>query len=84
VEAFFFFPLPLFMMLTRFVQGIAPVLNCKGKALKEVSWYFNVRGSVIDGKFIPTSMPVHFLTIVLLLSSSACANRVPKEWELSE
>ena len=50
-----------YMTLTRFVQGVAPVLNCNGNALKEVSWYFNVRGSVIDGKFIPTGMPVHFL-----------------------
>nr|BAF94337.1 ribonuclease T2 [Lenzites betulinus]BAG12851.1 ribonuclease T2 [Lenzites betulinus] len=33
--------------------GVTPALNCDGKKLNAIEWYFNLKGSVIDGEFIP-------------------------------
>jgi hypothetical protein len=30
-----------------------PAIECSGKAIQQIYWYFYVRGSVIDGEFIP-------------------------------
>lgn len=35
--------------------GVVPQLTCedKGKRLNSVSWYFNLKGSMLDGQFVP-------------------------------
>ncbi|KAJ6531079.1 ribonuclease T2-like protein [Mycena capillaripes] len=38
-------------------SGFYPALNCEGKILDSVSWYFNLRGSVIDGQFVQIDTP---------------------------
>ena len=30
-----------------------PALDCNGDALNGIKWYFNLKGSVIDGTFVP-------------------------------
>ncbi|KAJ7597449.1 ribonuclease [Mycena floridula] len=37
--------------------GFVPALDCNGKNLNQISWYFNLRGSIIDGTFVPISAP---------------------------
>lgn len=38
-------------------SGVTPSLSCHGKNLASIAWYFNVRGSVIDGDFLPIDAP---------------------------
>lgn len=33
--------------------GVAPALTCEGKRLDSISWYFNLKGSLLDGQFVP-------------------------------
>ncbi|EKM84050.1 hypothetical protein AGABI1DRAFT_32412 [Agaricus bisporus var. burnettii JB137-S8] len=35
------------------VAGVTPSLGCNGNTLNAISWYFNLKGSIIDGEFIP-------------------------------
>jgi ribonuclease T2 len=54
--------------------GPTPVLDCKRGVLNQISYYYNVKGSVIDGKFIPTEPT----------TSGKCPSRIkylPKESE---
>ncbi|KAF9074958.1 RNase Irp1 [Rhodocollybia butyracea] len=37
--------------------GVIPALQCDGSDLSEVYWYFNLRGSIIDGEFEPIDAP---------------------------
>ncbi|KAJ8523291.1 hypothetical protein ONZ45_g219 [Pleurotus djamor] len=37
--------------------GFVPALDCNGKNLFQISWYFNLRGSIIDGTFVPIDTP---------------------------
>jgi ribonuclease T2 len=37
--------------------GFTPALDCDSGALNQISWYFNVKGSVIDGTFVPINAP---------------------------
>ncbi|KAI8981149.1 ribonuclease T2 [Trametes punicea] len=37
--------------------GVTPALNCDGSTLNEIEWYFNVKGSLIDGQFVPIDAP---------------------------
>ncbi|KAH9858319.1 ribonuclease T2 [Lenzites betulinus] len=37
--------------------GVTPALNCDGTSLNEIEWYFNVKGSLIDGTFVPIDAP---------------------------
>ncbi|KII93610.1 hypothetical protein PLICRDRAFT_398873 [Plicaturopsis crispa FD-325 SS-3] len=37
--------------------GVTPALDCDGSKLSQISWYFNVKGSVIDGTFVPIDAP---------------------------
>lgn len=37
------------------VAGVTPSLGCNGNTLNAISWYFNLKGSIIDGEFIPIS-----------------------------
>lgn len=43
-------------------SGVEPQLECDGSDLSEVYWYFNLRGSVIDGDFemISKHLSVYF------------------------
>ncbi|KAI1785710.1 ribonuclease T2 [Ganoderma leucocontextum] len=41
----------------RYASGVTPVLNCEGSTLNSVDWYFNVKGSLIDGTFVLTNAP---------------------------
>ena len=34
-------------------KGFVPAFSCSHKALNSISWYFNLRGSLVDGNFIP-------------------------------
>ncbi len=36
--------------------GVTPALNCDGNNLNAIEWYFNLKGSVIDGTFVPIGM----------------------------
>ncbi len=33
--------------------GVTPALDCDGKNLNQISWYFHLKGSLLDGKFVP-------------------------------
>jgi ribonuclease T2 len=37
--------------------GFTPGLDCSSGRLNGVSWYFNLKGSAIDGTFVPTDTP---------------------------
>ncbi|EIW64001.1 ribonuclease T2 [Trametes versicolor FP-101664 SS1] len=37
--------------------GVTPALNCDGTAINEIEWYFNVKGSLFDGVFVPIDAP---------------------------
>jgi len=41
----------------REASGVTPEVTCKHGAIQEISWYFYLKGSVIDGKFIPIDSP---------------------------
>ncbi|KAI0332882.1 RNase Gf29 [Cubamyces sp. BRFM 1775] len=32
--------------------GVTPTLNCAGSSLSSIQWYFNLKGSLIDGEFV--------------------------------
>ena len=32
---------------------MTPALDCDGSSLNQISYYFNVQGSLIDGQFVP-------------------------------
>ncbi|TDL28102.1 ribonuclease T2 [Rickenella mellea] len=38
-------------------SGFTPALSCSSGTLNAISWYFNLKGSVIDGTFIPIDAP---------------------------
>ncbi|KAK7038254.1 RNase Gf29 [Favolaschia claudopus] len=38
-------------------SGYYPVLDCQGHNLDSISWYFHLRGSVIDGEFVQIDAP---------------------------
>ncbi|KAJ8474553.1 hypothetical protein ONZ45_g15916 [Pleurotus djamor] len=37
--------------------GFTPALDCSSGTLNQISWYFNLRGSIIDGTFVPINAP---------------------------
>ncbi|THV07484.1 ribonuclease T2 [Dendrothele bispora CBS 962.96] len=37
--------------------GVKPALTCSGSNLNAISWYFNLKGSIIDGQFVPINSP---------------------------
>ncbi|KAK7058427.1 hypothetical protein VNI00_002061 [Paramarasmius palmivorus] len=37
--------------------GFTPALDCSGSTLNAISWYYNLKGSVVDGSFVPISAP---------------------------
>nr|BAC02942.1 ribonuclease [Pholiota nameko] len=37
--------------------GFTPALDCSSGALNQISWYFNLKGSIIDGTFVPINAP---------------------------
>ncbi|KAF8608200.1 ribonuclease Le37 [Ceratobasidium sp. AG-I] len=37
--------------------GFIPAFDCKGKSLNAVSYYYNLKGSIIDGTFVPINAP---------------------------
>ncbi|KAI0030964.1 ribonuclease T2-like protein [Vararia minispora EC-137] len=41
----------------REAAGVTPELECNGNDLNAVYWFFNLQGSVVDGKFIPIDAP---------------------------
>ncbi|KJA28519.1 hypothetical protein HYPSUDRAFT_128901 [Hypholoma sublateritium FD-334 SS-4] len=38
-------------------SGFTPSLDCTSGALNQISWYFNLKGSIIDGTFVPIDAP---------------------------
>ncbi|KAF8496987.1 ribonuclease T2-like protein [Hysterangium stoloniferum] len=38
-------------------SGVTPALDCSGTAINQISWYFNLQGSMVDGTFIPIDAP---------------------------
>ncbi|KAF9336202.1 ribonuclease T2-like [Podila minutissima] len=38
-------------------SGVIPALDCSSGVLNHMRWYFNLKGSVIDGVFIPINAP---------------------------
>ncbi|KDR85702.1 hypothetical protein GALMADRAFT_234739 [Galerina marginata CBS 339.88] len=38
-------------------SGFTPVLNCDSGSLNAIQWYFNLKGSIIDGTFVPINAP---------------------------
>ncbi|KAJ8593219.1 ribonuclease T2 [Rhizopogon salebrosus TDB-379] len=45
--------------------GYTPALGCSSHTLNSISWYYNLKGSVIDGEFVPINSP----------KSSTCPSR---------
>lgn len=39
-------------------SGFTPALDCTSGTLSQIEWYFNLKGSVIDGTFVPINAPV--------------------------
>jgi len=39
-------------------SGYTPAITCAGRAINQISYYFYVQGSLIDGKFIPIDAPI--------------------------
>ncbi|KII89225.1 hypothetical protein PLICRDRAFT_175444 [Plicaturopsis crispa FD-325 SS-3] len=37
--------------------GVTPQVTCKSGNLNAISWYFNLKGSLIDGEFVPIDSP---------------------------
>ncbi|KAK7465444.1 hypothetical protein VKT23_005422 [Stygiomarasmius scandens] len=37
--------------------GVKPALTCSGSNLNAISWYFNLKGSIIDGQFVAIDSP---------------------------
>ncbi|THH26971.1 hypothetical protein EUX98_g7221 [Antrodiella citrinella] len=38
-------------------SGFTPSLDCDGKNLNQISWYFNIKGSLFDGTFVAIDAP---------------------------
>ncbi|TFK56633.1 ribonuclease T2 [Heliocybe sulcata] len=38
-------------------SGVTPALSCSSGSLDAISWYFNLKGSLIDGTFVPIDAP---------------------------
>ncbi|KZT54777.1 RNase Le2 [Calocera cornea HHB12733] len=38
-------------------SGYTPAISCSGSDLSQISWYFNLKGSLIDGTFLPYDAP---------------------------
>jgi len=38
--------------------GFTPALGCSGSNLNTIAWYFNLKGSLIDGQFVPIDSPL--------------------------
>lgn len=34
-------------------SGVTPALNCQSSSLNAIEWYFNLKGSLLDGTFVP-------------------------------
>jgi len=43
--------------LTSASGGFTPALDCHRGSLTQIYWYFNLKGSLIDGDFVPISAP---------------------------
>ncbi|KAK0465544.1 ribonuclease T2 [Desarmillaria tabescens] len=43
--------------LTEESGGYTPALDCDGSNLSQIYWYFHLKGSVVDGTFVPISAP---------------------------
>jgi ribonuclease T2 len=41
------------VLMTKLRPQYTPAIQCAGKAIQEISWYFYIRGSLIDGEFVP-------------------------------
>ncbi|KAI0296141.1 ribonuclease T2-like protein [Russula brevipes] len=39
-------------------SGYTPAISCSGNQIKEIQWYFYVRGSLLDGEFEPIDTPI--------------------------
>jgi ribonuclease T2 len=39
-------------------SGYTPAISCSGNQIKEISWYFYVRGSLLDGEFEAIDTPI--------------------------
>ncbi|KAI0931524.1 hypothetical protein AcW2_000398 [Taiwanofungus camphoratus] len=37
--------------------GVKPALDCYDDSVSQISWYFNLKGSMIDGDFVPIDAP---------------------------
>ncbi|PAV22062.1 ribonuclease T2 [Pyrrhoderma noxium] len=38
-------------------NSVIPALSCDGSTLNAISWYFNLKGSIVDGTFVPIDAP---------------------------
>ncbi|KAM5536034.1 hypothetical protein V8D89_010292 [Ganoderma adspersum] len=38
-------------------SGVTPALNCQSSSLNAIEWYFNLKGSLLDGTFVPIDAP---------------------------
>jgi len=44
--------------LTSASGGFTPALYCSSGSLYQIYWYFNLKGSLVDGSFVPISAPI--------------------------
>ncbi|KAI0257090.1 ribonuclease T2-like protein [Lactifluus subvellereus] len=52
----------------RAASGFTPALECTGDVLNQISWYFYLRGSALDGEFVPIGERVDSTTRKALCS----------------
>ncbi|KIY73499.1 ribonuclease [Cylindrobasidium torrendii FP15055 ss-10] len=38
-------------------SGVTPAIDCESNSLNQIYWYFNLKGSAIDGKFVAIDAP---------------------------
>ncbi|KAF9003628.1 ribonuclease T2-like protein, partial [Cyathus striatus] len=46
------FTLSQLMSALKLASGVTPALDCTLNMLNQISWYFNLKGSIIDGTFV--------------------------------
>ncbi|KAH8120043.1 RNase Gf29 [Phellopilus nigrolimitatus] len=46
-----------FVRVVSLFKGVVPALNCDGNTLNQIYWYFNLKGSIINGTFVAIDAP---------------------------
>ncbi|KAH9003968.1 ribonuclease T2 [Lactarius hatsudake] len=52
------FTLSQFTSALKTASGFTPALGCSGTTINQISWYFDLQGSLLDGQFIQIDSPI--------------------------